>query len=426
MRAPQLSDFGLNQEIVEIYETQSTKYSRLKQKIEEENKVYNRNLTFIVVSLVILAFVVFVSVIQQSESPMEVLLCIWGFHTIAMIIVWRCGVDEELGIIAGLFALLVSAVASVCFPFISMGICIYSSFARNEAYMSKMYPKQKYVNTSVEKQVDAYTTAIREYNAWKKKCSIDYWMHMSGYQFEDAIAKLYEKQGYHAEQTSYSSDGGVDIILLKEGQKIAVQCKHHAKPVGPNDVRALMGVVASQNFDKGIFVSLNGFTSTVYNEVERATIPIQLVSLPTILAMVKSGDEDFDECEENTILSKKTSTTPSKENNTSEQRGHTGNEKNSDFCKGQRVYHRSFGVGYIQKLNNDRIIVQFGKGGDEKLFKFPEAFQQRFLSLSPFKTPSKTEHNENLVLRQEKTEKVTKKCMGNCSTCKREYCIEDN
>ena len=156
MRAPQLSDFGLNQEIVEIYETQSTKYSRLKQKIEEENKVYNRNLTFTIVPLVILAFVVFVSVIQQSESPMEVLLCIWGFHTIAMIIVWRCGVDEELGIIAGLFALLVSAVASVCFPFISMGICIYSSFARNEAYMSKMYPKQKYVNTSVEKQVDNF------------------------------------------------------------------------------------------------------------------------------------------------------------------------------------------------------------------------------------------------------------------------------
>ena len=368
MRKPRMSDYGLNQKIIEVYNDQLTQYSRLKQRIEEENKVYNRNLALFIVPLVILALVVFVSIIQQSESPMEVLAYVWVCHTLAVTFVWYLGDDEDSGIVA---VLLASILASVCLPFISLGICAFLSFARNKTYISREYPKQKYVDVSIGEQIDAYSTAIQEYNEWKEKSSKSYWIHMSGYQFEDAIARLYEKKGYRVEQTSYSSDGGVDIILFKEERKSAVQCKHHAKPVGPNDVRALMGVVASRNFDEGIFVSLNGFTSTVYYEVEHAKIPIKLISLSDILSMVKSGDERFDECEENTIRSKETSTTLSKANNRSGQRGHIANEKN-------------------------------------------------------LKPPVKTEQNENLVLQQEKTEKVIKKCTGNCSTCEREYCIEDN
>ena len=59
-------------------------------------------------------------------------------------------------------------------------------------------------------------------------------------------------------------DYGIDIIVEYE-KKYAVQCKHHSNPVGPAPLRELRGVVEVE-FDKRIFVSLNGYTKQAKSE----------------------------------------------------------------------------------------------------------------------------------------------------------------
>lgn len=153
----------------------------------------------------------------------------------------------------------------------------------------------KIVNADLARRISAYNHALQRYQEEYKRKTIDFWQSLSGYQFEIEMAKLYEKLGYVATVTKASGDGGVDIILKKNNEHIAVQCKHHNNPVGPNDVRALMGVVAAQNFAYGIFVSLNGFTQSVRSEVQKSLVTVQLVSLPDILEMAQAVSSDNNE-----------------------------------------------------------------------------------------------------------------------------------
>ena len=95
-------------------------------------------------------------------------------------------------------------------------------------------------------------------NILKKKQS--HWLSMSGWEFEKEIAKLYEHQGYRASITKGSGDGGIDIVLYKDGVKSVVQCKNHHKPIGPASVRDLYGAMAHERVKKGIFISSNGYT----------------------------------------------------------------------------------------------------------------------------------------------------------------------
>ena len=420
MKRPRLSDYNLDEKAVTLYRNQLEKYSQLRRNIEEKNAAYNKKLTIISVLLVAVTLVVFFGIIESSEAPMDVVWSMWVFHALTLIILSCVEKKEEtsFGVI-----LLLSVLGTLCLPFISLGMCVYFSFERNDKYICKEYPKQKYVDISVEKQFDAYTNAMQEYNKWREKRSKDYWIQMDGYEFEDAIAKLYESQGYIAEQTSYSGDGGVDIVLFKEGRKIAVQCKHHSKPIGPNDVRALMGVVASQGFDEGFFVSLNGFTPTVYSEVGKSSIIVKLVTLPTILAMVEAKNEEVDEVEEKETPAKKENKIVSKSKDTPLHKPSANTSDNLKVVLGQKVDHKAWGAGSIMQVYDGGIAVRFRD--EEKKFKFPDAFQQGFLSLYPIKTTTKSKQIEATVINKEDTQ-ILKKCTGNCSTCKREFCIEDS
>ena len=48
---------------------------------------------------------------------------------------------------------------------------------------------------------------------------------MSGFEFEEFIAKFFEKLGYHSRTTKKSGDQGVDVLAEKDGQIIAIQTK---------------------------------------------------------------------------------------------------------------------------------------------------------------------------------------------------------
>ena len=117
----------------------------------------------------------------------------------------------------------------------------------------------------------------------------DFWMSLSGREFEHELATLYRKQGYEVQSTPTTGDGGVDLIIRKNGERIVVQCKSHKYPVGPAIVRELYGSMHHFRADSAILACTGGFTSGVRDFVKGK--PIELISAPE-LVMMANGRED--------------------------------------------------------------------------------------------------------------------------------------
>ena len=162
---------------------------------------------------------------------------------------------------------------------------------------------EKYVNGALEWRIQKYRKAKEEYKKYlEEKLSLyalrtrTRWIHMGGFEFEREVAELYRRLGYKATVTQATGDGGVDVILTKYGMRIAMQCKHHSTPVGPKDIRELQGVVLTQDYDGGIFVSLNGFTPGALKAAESGggKVEISLVDLNTLLRLAGKAAEEFE------------------------------------------------------------------------------------------------------------------------------------
>ena len=145
------------------------------------------------------------------------------------------------------------------------------------------YLISKTVKTPIKHSNDQYIADMLAFNYWQQLQDKTYWESLDGHQFEDAVASLYRKQGYHAVVSKAGGDGGIDIVLTKDNRRIAVQCKAHNKPVGPAVARDLYGTMTGQGYKEGILVSTHGFTKGVYDFVQDK--PISLVTLYDILRM---------------------------------------------------------------------------------------------------------------------------------------------
>jgi restriction system protein len=83
--------------------------------------------------------------------------------------------------------------------------------------------------------------------------------------FEELVTLYFLKTGYVAKRSRVGADGGVDILLYRQGEQqpfAFVQCKAwHAFKVGVKPVRELFGVMAAEKISKGYFVTTGDFTS---------------------------------------------------------------------------------------------------------------------------------------------------------------------
>ena len=88
----------------------------------------------------------------------------------------------------------------------------------------------------------------------------------SGLELEDRCAAILERLGWEARKTPRSGDGGIDIIGSKTDevgieQQIYIQCKDHARPVGVQVVRELIGVLPAYQNVVAVLASPSGVTS---------------------------------------------------------------------------------------------------------------------------------------------------------------------
>lgn len=110
--------------------------------------------------------------------------------------------------------------------------------------------------------------AISAFNAWRKgeilekQTGIDTLRTISWREFEELVGEAYRRKGYTVIETGGGgADGGVDLILKKNGEKLLVQCKHwKMDKVGVKVVRELYGVVAAESASGGIVISSGTFT----------------------------------------------------------------------------------------------------------------------------------------------------------------------
>jgi hypothetical protein len=105
---------------------------------------------------------------------------------------------------------------------------------------------------------------------------IDRLRKIDWYQFEKFVAWVYENRGFRVTKKGGAKpDGGIDLIIEKDGQKKAVQCKHwKGRDVGVKAVREFLGALTDAQIPKGIFITLNGYTADAKQLAEKRGIEI--------------------------------------------------------------------------------------------------------------------------------------------------------
>lgn len=98
------------------------------------------------------------------------------------------------------------------------------------------------------------------YQAGLRQLQIDDVDNMSGVEFEKYVADLFRRQGYTFETTALSGDLGVDLIIIKDGVRTAVQTKRYSKPVNQAAIREAVAGMKHYKCTQAMVVTNNYFT----------------------------------------------------------------------------------------------------------------------------------------------------------------------
>ncbi len=83
---------------------------------------------------------------------------------------------------------------------------------------------------------------------------------MDGHKFERYLSHLFRSQDYNAEVTQAAGDYGVDLLLTKQGKKIAVQAKRYKGNVGLEAVQQVQAGKAHYGASEAWVVTNSDYT----------------------------------------------------------------------------------------------------------------------------------------------------------------------
>ncbi len=136
------------------------------------------------------------------------------------------------------------------------------------------------------KAYKSYETAKAKYNqdlvTWTK-LQLSWWQSLDGRGFETELSALFNKKGFVVIRTGKAGDQGIDLIIRNTDKIIIVQCKAHAKLIGPGPVRDLYGTLL-HNQDKASeawLVSTYGFSKQAKNFADGK--PIKLITIHSLI-----------------------------------------------------------------------------------------------------------------------------------------------
>ena len=98
--------------------------------------------------------------------------------------------------------------------------------------------------------------------------------NMKGEEFEKYLKAHFEKLGYKATLTPASNDYGADLIIEKNGEKIAVQAKRYRNKVGNDAIQEVAGAIRYYECTKGLVVTNSFFTKNAINLAQKCQIEL--------------------------------------------------------------------------------------------------------------------------------------------------------
>lgn len=107
-------------------------------------------------------------------------------------------------------------------------------------------------------------------------------------QFELLVGEAFRRQGYVVEETGLGgADGGIDLILRRDGRRTLVQCKQWRRYRVPvSVVREMYGLLNHHRADAVLVVALGNFTADARRFA--AGKPIELIGGETLLRMIRA------------------------------------------------------------------------------------------------------------------------------------------
>ncbi len=115
----------------------------------------------------------------------------------------------------------------------------------------------------------------REQDAWQRRfgaaqaAELD---QLSGVEFEEFLAGLFRAQGYAAEHTPTSGDYGADLILSKDGQRIAVQAKRYVGSVGVAAVQEALSGMAYYQCHTAWVITTGSYTTNALELAQKSGV----------------------------------------------------------------------------------------------------------------------------------------------------------
>lgn len=134
----------------------------------------------------------------------------------------------------------------------------------------------------------SYFNSLRKKKLLDKQKDIDSIKSLAWKEFEELIAEAYCRKGYSVvENYDIGPDGGVDLVLKKDGNMFLVQCKQwRSYKVDVRVVREMYGVMTAKQANGVIIITSGLFTQEAKNfAVDK---PIDLVEGKQVVDLIRS------------------------------------------------------------------------------------------------------------------------------------------
>jgi restriction system protein len=109
-------------------------------------------------------------------------------------------------------------------------------------------------------------------------------------EFEWLVGEMFHREGWDVQETGQSDgpDGNIDLILLRDGKRVIVQCKRwESWVVGVDEIRKFAGTLMREGLpaDSGIYVTLSSFGKQA--RAEAKAIGFELIDSDELLARIE-------------------------------------------------------------------------------------------------------------------------------------------
>lgn len=139
----------------------------------------------------------------------------------------------------------------------------------------------------------SFFKSIRRRKLLDGQSGLDSIRAMAWREFEMLCGEAFRRQGYAVEENGLGgADGGIDLILRKNGKTSLVQCKRwQTAKVGVREVRELYGIVAAERVDRGFFITSGSYTGEAMSFAKGK--PLDLIDGPALLDLVRTVQKDL-------------------------------------------------------------------------------------------------------------------------------------